>query len=232
MNFISPAPRRRVCSGGVLLEGLGHWRNGIYRKSPRGSPRREGFPGPLPHEEKERSKVVEGPCHREGDGRLQRHGVVERGREGCGLRVSPGRDNKGHEEETYFEVNGRGTDNLIHACLESGRSPQRFIYLSSQAAAGPGRNGCGKKESDTCERFLPTAGASAWGKSLHSLIPMSCPLSFSGLPRCMAERKGYLFLFQTRFKEDETVFHRGEPPFKPCLCGRCGSGAPAGIAGR
>ena len=58
---------------------------------------------------------------------------------------------KAIKEETYFEVNGLGTENLIHACLENNPRLQKFIYISSQAAAGPSRNGCNKKEFDPCK---------------------------------------------------------------------------------
>lgn len=58
---------------------------------------------------------------------------------------------KAIKEETYFEVNGFGTENLVHACLENNPHLQKFIYISSQAAAGPSRNGCNKKEVDPCE---------------------------------------------------------------------------------
>jgi dihydroflavonol-4-reductase len=58
---------------------------------------------------------------------------------------------KAIKEETYYEVNGLGTENLIDACLENNPRLQKFIYVSSQAAAGPSRTGCSKKESDPCE---------------------------------------------------------------------------------
>jgi len=58
---------------------------------------------------------------------------------------------KAIKEETYFEVNGLGTENLIQACLENNPRIQKFIYISSQAAAGPSSNGIDKKESDPCE---------------------------------------------------------------------------------
>ena len=83
---------------------------------------------------------------------------------------------KATREETYFEVNGRGTDNLIHACLGSGRTPQRFVYLSSQAAAGPGRNGCGKKESDTCEPVSPYGQSKRMGEELALAHSHELPL--------------------------------------------------------
>jgi dihydroflavonol-4-reductase len=66
---------------------------------------------------------------------------------------------KAIHENTYFEVNARGTENLIHACLENNPYLQKFIYLSSQAAAGPCRNGDKKRESDRCEPV------SAYGRS-------------------------------------------------------------------
>lgn len=58
---------------------------------------------------------------------------------------------KAIKEETYFEVNGNGTKNLIQACLEKNPRLQKFIYISSQSAAGPSSNGLKKKESDPCE---------------------------------------------------------------------------------
>ena len=58
---------------------------------------------------------------------------------------------KAIKEETYLEVNGLGTEKLIRACLEDNPRLQKFIYISSQAAAGPSRNGFNKKESDPCE---------------------------------------------------------------------------------
>lgn len=62
---------------------------------------------------------------------------------------------KANDEKTYFEVNAKGTENLIHACLEENLSLRKFIYLSSQAAAGPCQNGGRKKESDGCEPVSP-----------------------------------------------------------------------------
>ncbi len=59
------------------------------------------------------------------------------------------------DEKTYFNVNAKGTENLIHACLDENPSLRKFIYLSSQAAAGPCQNGGRKKESDGCDPVSP-----------------------------------------------------------------------------
>jgi nucleoside-diphosphate-sugar epimerase len=58
---------------------------------------------------------------------------------------------KAVQEKTYFEVNALGTENLIDACLQYNSHLQKFIYVSSQAAAGPCQDGNKKKESDRCE---------------------------------------------------------------------------------
>ena len=63
------------------------------------------------------------------------------------------------KEETFFHVNADGTGNLIQACLENAPHLRRFIYLSSQAAAGPSRDGTRKRETDSCEPV------SAYGRS-------------------------------------------------------------------
>jgi nucleoside-diphosphate-sugar epimerase len=66
---------------------------------------------------------------------------------------------KAVDDKTYFEVNAYGTENLVHACLEHNPQLKKFIYLSSQAAAGPCQNGGRKKETDHCEPV------SAYGQS-------------------------------------------------------------------
>ena len=57
---------------------------------------------------------------------------------------------KALKDATYFEVNALGTENLIRACLKHNSQLKKFIYLSTQAAAGPCQNGGKKKESDRC----------------------------------------------------------------------------------
>ncbi len=73
---------------------------------------------------------------------------------------------KAVKEKTYFEVNAFGTENLIRACLEHNPRLQKFVYLSSQAAAGPCRNGDKKKESDQCEPISPYGRSKRKGEEL------------------------------------------------------------------
>ncbi len=66
---------------------------------------------------------------------------------------------KASSEATYFEVNARGTENLIQACLAHNPKIRKFLYLSTQAAAGPAPEGGRKNEADPCKPV------SAYGRS-------------------------------------------------------------------
>jgi len=83
---------------------------------------------------------------------------------------------KAVDQKTYFEVNGLGTENLIHACFENNNPPPRFIYLSSQAAAGPCCNGGKKKESDPCEPVSPYGRSKRLGEELALAHSHELPL--------------------------------------------------------
>ncbi len=45
---------------------------------------------------------------------------------------------KARNREEYFKANAEGTKNLIEICLENNPGLRRFVYVSSQAAVGPG----------------------------------------------------------------------------------------------
>lgn len=80
------------------------------------------------------------------------------------------------KEKTYFEVNALGTDNLVQACIENNTRLEKFIYVSSQAAAGPCRNGWRKKESDPCEPVSPYGQSKLRGEALALCHSHELPL--------------------------------------------------------
>ncbi len=45
---------------------------------------------------------------------------------------------KARSREEYFKANAEGTENLVEVCLEHNPELKRFVYVSSQAAVGPG----------------------------------------------------------------------------------------------
>lgn len=73
---------------------------------------------------------------------------------------------KALKEEAFFEINAHGTENLIQACLDHNPCLQKFIYISSQAAAGPSRNGNRKKETDPCQPVSPYGRSKRMGEEL------------------------------------------------------------------
>lgn len=52
------------------------------------------------------------------------------------------------KEETYYRVNVQGTKNLLQACVEAAPNLKRFVYASSQSAAGPCAEYSSMDESD------------------------------------------------------------------------------------
>ena len=116
---------------------------------------------------------------------------------------------KAVKKETYFEINGLGTENLIHACLENNPHLKRFIYVSSQAAAGPCRNGGKKKESDPCEPV------SAYGQSKRMGEELALPHSHE-LPLLILRPSA---VYGPRDKDIYALFKCLSRRIKPCLSG-------------
>jgi dihydroflavonol-4-reductase len=117
---------------------------------------------------------------------------------------------KAIKEETYFEVNAFGTENLIHSCLENNPHLQKFIYLSSQAASGPSRNGSKKKESDRSEPVSPYGESKRMGEELALAHAHELPLL---ILRPSA-------VYGPRDKDVYAFFKCLSKRIKPCLAGR------------
>jgi nucleoside-diphosphate-sugar epimerase len=117
---------------------------------------------------------------------------------------------KAIEEKTYFEVNALGTENLIHACLENNPQLQKFVYLSSQAAAGPCQNGGKKKESDRCQPV------SAYGHSKRMGEEFALAHSHE-IPFLILRPSA---VYGPRDKDIYTFFKLVSKRIKPCLFGQ------------
>jgi len=116
---------------------------------------------------------------------------------------------KAAREETYFEVNAMGTDNLIHACLEKNPHVQKFVYLSSQAAAGPCRNGVKKTESDHCEPISTYGQSKRMGEELALAHVRNLPLIILRPSAVYGPRERDIYAF----------FKIVSKRIKPCLSG-------------
>jgi nucleoside-diphosphate-sugar epimerase len=116
---------------------------------------------------------------------------------------------KAVKEKTYFEINAFGTKNLIQACLDNNPRIQKFIYLSSQAAAGPCRDGDKKKESDLCEPISPYGQSKRMGEELALAHAQELPLLI--LRPCA--------VYGPRERDIYSFFKLLSKRIKPCLSG-------------
>ncbi len=121
------------------------------------------------------------------------------------------------EAKTYFEVNALGTENLVQVCLEHNTRLQKFIYLSSLAAAGPGQNGGKKKESDPCEPVSPYGRSKRRGEELALSQAHELPLLILRPAAIYGPRdKAFLALFQCLAKRIKPVISGGVQHLSLC----------------
>ncbi len=121
------------------------------------------------------------------------------------------------EPKTYFAVNALGTETLVQACLEHKPRLQKFIYLSSLAAAGPGRNGGKKKESDPCAPVSPYGRSKRRGEVLALAQAHELPLLILRPAAVYGPRdKAFLFLFQCLAKRIKPVISGGVQHLSLC----------------
>ena len=102
---------------------------------------------------------------------------------------------KAVQEKTYFEVNAHGTENLVNACVEHNPDLQKFIYLSSQAAAGPSQNGCRKCEADACEPVSPYGRSKRRGEEFVLAHSREFPLVILRPPAVYGPRETDLYSY-------------------------------------
>ena len=117
---------------------------------------------------------------------------------------------KAVKERTFFEVNASGTANLIQACLEINPRIRKFVYLSSQAAAGPCWNGDKKKEADRCEPVSAYGQSKRRGEELALAHAHQIPLIILRPPG----------VYGPRDKDFYTLFRWVSKRIKPCFSGK------------
>jgi nucleoside-diphosphate-sugar epimerase len=66
---------------------------------------------------------------------------------------------KAKRKEEFFKANYEGTKNLLEACVKDNPQTKRFVYISSQAAVGPG------KDDQPLDETAPCNPITDYGKS-------------------------------------------------------------------
>ena len=117
---------------------------------------------------------------------------------------------KAVKEKAYFEINASGTENLICACLEHNPRVRKFVYVSSQAAAGPCLNGTKKRESDRCEPV------SAYGQSKRMGEELALAHAHE-IPLVILRPAG---VYGPRDKDFYTLFKWLSKRINPCFSGK------------
>ena len=125
---------------------------------------------------------------------------------------------KAVDEKTYFEVNAYGTQNLVRACLEHNPSLQKFIHLSSLAAAGPCQNGGQKKETDLCNPVSPYGQSKRMGEDLALAHAHELPLLILRPSAVYGPRDRDLYtLFKLLSKKIKPCFYTREQRISLCF---------------
>jgi nucleoside-diphosphate-sugar epimerase len=120
-------------------------------------------------------------------------------------------------EAAFFESNTEGTRNLVEACLASG-TVRRFVFLSSQAAAGPGTRDRPARESDSPRPLSAYGRSKLAGEQCcleavdHMSVGILRPSAVYGprdtgfLPYFRLVRRGFLLEFGTGEREISLCF--------------------------
>ncbi len=100
-----------------------------------------------------------------------------------------------HRNASYFEVNEGGTGNLLRACLKSAPDLDRFVLVSSLAAAGPSREGVPVKETDRPRPVSVYGRSKLAGERVALAFRDHLPVTIVRPPIVYGPREADLFTF-------------------------------------
>jgi dihydroflavonol-4-reductase len=95
---------------------------------------------------------------------------------------------KAKNREGYFKANAEGTRNLVEVCLERNPGLHRFIYISSQAASGPGEDERPKDEAAPCRPVSDYGGSKLEGEKIVSEYSSKLPVTIIRPPAVYGPR--------------------------------------------
>jgi len=98
-------------------------------------------------------------------------------------------------EKEYFDVNAAGTENLLDAAERSARSLERFVLVSSLAAAGPGRPDAPLDESASPRPITPYGRSKLAGEEIALKRSSRLPVTIVRPPAVYGPRDAGVFTF-------------------------------------
>jgi len=104
---------------------------------------------------------------------------------------------KAKTKEEYFKANALGTKNLISACFEVNPEVKKFIYVSSQAAVGPGKDFQPLDENAECQPITDYGRSKLEGEKEAISFKDKIPIIIIRPPAVYGPRdKDILFFFK------------------------------------
>lgn len=124
---------------------------------------------------------------------------------------------KAKSQEEYFRANYWGTKNLIEACVEDNPQIRRFVYVSSQAAVGPGKDGQPLNENSLCNPITDYGKSKLEGEKIVLEYSSKLPVTIIRPPAVYGPRDSdILGFFKVANKGFRTLFGRGESYISLC----------------
>jgi dihydroflavonol-4-reductase len=118
---------------------------------------------------------------------------------------------KARNREQYFKANAEGTRNLVVACLEVDPKLKRFVYVSSQAAVGPGTDGKPLNEEAPCRPITYYGESKLEGEKIVLSDVSKLPITIVRPPAVYGPRDmDMLGFFKVAGKGFRISFGRGE----------------------
>ncbi|MCK4384800.1 MAG: NAD-dependent epimerase/dehydratase family protein, partial [candidate division Zixibacteria bacterium] len=124
---------------------------------------------------------------------------------------------KAKNKEEYFKANYKGTKNLIEVCAEDNPRIKRFVYISSQAAVGPGKGGQPLNENSLCNPITDYGKSKLEGERIVLEYSSKLPVTIIRPPAVYGPRDSdILGFFKVANRGFKTLFGRGESYISLC----------------
>ena len=124
---------------------------------------------------------------------------------------------KAKSKEEYFKANYEGTKNLLEACVKDNPQTKRFVYISSQAAVGPGKDDRPLDETAPCNPITDYGKSKLKGEEVVLEYSSKLPVTIIRPPAVYGPRDSdILSFFKVANYGFKTFFGKGESYLSLC----------------